>query len=275
MSCLIEVEHLNYAYPQGPAALHDLSFHLRHGERVGLIGPNGAGKTTLLLILAGLLDQFQGAVAVAGCDLTTTAGRRGVHRKLGVVFQATDDQIINATVQDDVAFGPLNLGLSDEIVRARVAAALAQVGLGETYHSRIPFHLSAGEKRRVAIAGVVAMQPEIVLMDEPTSDLDPRGRRELQTILTALPITRLVSSHNLEFVLETCDRVLVLDDGRLCADGPARRVLSDEALMLRHGLEVPGSITSSERQATAAAGSPGPSGHSHPHSHSPAHDHSH
>jgi energy-coupling factor transporter ATP-binding protein EcfA2 len=269
MSCLVEVDHLHYAYPQGPAALHDLSFHVRHGERIGLIGPNGAGKTTLLLILAGLIEPARGAVNVAGCDLATDAGRRGVHRKLGVVFQATDDQIINATVQDDVAFGPLNLGLPPAVVAERVATALARVGLSEAYGARIPFHLSAGEKRRVAIAGVVAMQPEIVLMDEPTSDLDPRGRRELQAILTGLPITRLVSSHNLEFVLESCDRVLLLDEGRLCADGPVRRVLADEALMLRHGLEVPGSISAAERHAAAHAGPlPAPvHDHAHPHPH--------
>jgi cobalt/nickel transport system ATP-binding protein len=194
-----------------------------------------------------------------------------VHRKLGVVFQAADDQIVNATVEDDVAFGPLNLGLSDDAVRMRVAGALAQVGLGDAYRPRIPFHLSAGEKRRVAIAGVIAMQPEVMLMDEPTSDLDPRGRRELQAILAGLPITRLVSSHNLEFVLETCDRVLLLDDGRLCADGPARRVLADSALMHQHGLEVPGSIPPEERARAAAEPLPPPTLHSHAHAHAHVH----
>lgn len=265
MSCLVEVHHLSHAYPQGLPALRDLSFSLSHGERVGLIGPNGAGKTTLLLALAGMIAPSQGAVSVAGCDLGTPAGRRQVHRKLGVVFQTTDDQIVNATVEDDVAFGPLNLGLPDDAVRRRVTAALAQVGLGDTYRGRIPFHLSAGEKRRVAIAGVIAMQPEVLLMDEPTSDLDPRGRRELQAILAALPITRLVSSHNLEFVLETCDRVLLLDEGRLCADGPARRVLADTALMQQHGLEVPGSIPPEERARASAEPLPPPAHHHHHH----------
>jgi len=251
MSCLVEVEHLHYAYPQGSAALRDLSFHVGHGERVGLIGPNGAGKTTLMLILAGLIDISDGAVSVAGCDLTTRPGRRTVHRKLGVVFQSADDQIINATVHDDVAFGPLNLGLSPEEAERRVTAALDQVGVDASFHARIPFHLSAGEKRRVAIAGVVAMEPQVVLMDEPTSDLDPRGRRELQAILEGIQVTRLVSSHNLDFVLESCDRVMVLDEGRLCADGPVRRILANEELMLRHGLEVPGSISAAERQEAA------------------------
>jgi cobalt/nickel transport system ATP-binding protein len=253
MSCLVEVEHLHYAYPRGPAALRDLSFHVGHGERLALIGPNGAGKTTLLMILAGLHEGFEGAVSVAGCDLTTRVGRRTVHRKLGVVFQSADDQIINATVHDDVAFGPLNLGLPAEEVEQRVTAALDRVGVDESFHSRIPFHLSAGEKRRVAIAGVVAMQPQIVLMDEPTSDLDPRGRRELQTILEGIQVTRLVSSHNLDFVLESCDRVLVLDEGRLCADGPVRWILANEELMLRHGLEVPGSISAAERREASGS----------------------
>jgi cobalt/nickel transport system ATP-binding protein len=203
---------------------------------------------------------------VAGCDLGTAAGRRQVHRKLGVVFQATDDQLVHATVEDDVAFGPLNLGLSEEAVRQRVTTALGQVGLSEAYRPRIPFHLSAGEKRRVAIAGVIAMHPDVMLLDEPTCDLDPRGRRELRAILAGLPITRLVSSHDLEFVLQTCDRVLLLDEGGLCADGPARRVLADTALMDRHGLEVPGSISLEERARAATEPLPVPS-HSHHHHH--------
>jgi len=242
MSSLIEVEHLHYAYPQGPAALRDLSFRIEFGERVGLIGPNGAGKTTLLLLLAGLLEGTSGKLTVAGCDLATRSGRRMVHRELGVVFQLADDQIINATVQEDVAFGPLNLGLPAAEVERRVQSALQEVGLSGDFLQRIPFHLSAGEKRRVAIAGVIAMQPQVILMDEPTSDLDPRGRRELLLVLNRLRVTRLVSSHNLEFVLESCDRVLLLDEGQLRADGPARRILADEELLLRHGLEMPHSL---------------------------------
>jgi cobalt/nickel transport system ATP-binding protein len=274
MSCLVEVEQLRYAYPEGRLALDRVSFRLRHGDRVGLIGPNGAGKTTLLLALAGLIEDFQGSISVAGCDLGTLPGRRKVHRKLGVVFHSTDDQILNATVADDVAFGPLNLGLPTEEVRRRVAAALDCVGLPAECHDRVPFHLSSGEKRRVAIAGVIAMQPEVVLMDEPTSDLDPRGRRELCSILEALPITRIVSSHNLEFVLDTCDRVLLLDEGRLRADGPARSILADEELMLRHGLEVPDRISWAERRAAAEARSTGQPPH-HPHDHTHDHPHPH
>jgi cobalt/nickel transport system ATP-binding protein len=275
MSCLIEVENLRFGYPQGPVALQGISFHLRHGERIGLIGPNGAGKTTLLLILAGLIERFEGHVNVAGCDLTTRTGRCDVHRKVGLVFQDADDQIINATVEEDVAFGPLNLGLSSEEAARRVDWALAQVGLDDRFRQRIPYHLSAGEKRRVAIAGVVAMHPEMVLMDEPTSDLDPRGRRELQSVLEGITVTRLVSSHNLEFVLDTCDRVLLLDDGQLCADGPTRRILANEKLMLRHGLEVPSSITVSERESAAGARVPLFPCEAHHHAHEHAHDHTH
>jgi cobalt/nickel transport system ATP-binding protein len=274
MSCLVEVDHLRYLYPEGREAVDNVSFHLRHGERVGLIGPNGAGKTTLMLVLAGLLADFDGTVSVAGCDLRTANGRRRVHQKLGVVFQQTDDQIINATVVDDIAFGPLNLGLPPDEVRIRVDLAMAQVGLPADCKERIPFHLSSGEKRRVAIAGVLAMHPEVVLMDEPTSDLDPRGRRELRRILDALPITRIISSHNLEFVLDTCDRVLLLDEGRLLADGPVRRILADQELMLEHGLEVPDRITIQERVRAAevrATGAPLVAGHAHDHAHE--HDH--
>jgi cobalt/nickel transport system ATP-binding protein len=267
MSCLVEAERLHYAYPQGNQALQDVSFHIAHGERVGLIGPNGAGKTTLLLLLAGLIDQFEGIVSVAGCDLASKQGRRIVHQKLGFVFQDTDDQIINASVYDDVAFGPLNLGLPLDEVRHRTESALASVGLGTESWNRIPFHLSAGEKRRVAIAGVMALHPVVVLMDEPTSDLDPRGRRELAGILDKLPVTRIISSHNLEFVLRTCDRVLLLDEGHLRADGPVRRVLADESLMLQHGLEVPAGLPGEDFLAAASADPLLPPVHSHVHHH--------
>jgi cobalt/nickel transport system ATP-binding protein len=239
---LVEIDHLSYRYPEGRTALDDVSFHVKHGERVGLIGPNGAGKTTLMMVLSGVLDDFAGSVTVAGCDLATKAGRRQVHRKLGVVFQNTDDQILNANVYDDIAFGPLNLGLSPEQAQARVDEAMRQVGLDEAYRARLPFHLSAGEKRRVAIAGVVAMKPNVLLMDEPSSDLDPRGRRELVQILNGLEMTRILSSHNLEFVLETCDRVVLLDGGRVRGDGLAREILAGQNLMRDHGLEVPWSL---------------------------------
>lgn len=242
MSCLIEVERLFFQYPDGRQALRDVSLHVSHGERVGLVGPNGAGKTTLFLVLAGVINPFEGDVTVAGCDLRASEGRKAVHQKLGLVFQNSDDQLFNASVLEDVAFGPLNLGLDENEIRRRVDDALASVGLGEEFKNRLPFHLSGGEKRRVAIAGVLAMQPQVLLLDEPSSDLDPRGRRELIEILDSLPITRVISAHDLDFVLQTCNRVVVFDEGRIVADGPARDILSNREIMLEHGLDVPLSL---------------------------------
>jgi cobalt/nickel transport system ATP-binding protein len=239
VSCLLEIEKLSYRYAGEMAALSDVSLHVKHGERVGIIGPNGAGKTTFLLVLAGVIDSFEGDVQVAGCDLKTAEGRRGVHQKLGIVFQDTDDQLFHASVLEDIAFGPLNLGLDTDTVRQRVEEALRQVGLDDSYKSRLPFHLSGGEKRRVAIAGVLAMHPQVLLLDEPSSDLDPRGRRELVELLNRFTITRVLSSHNLDFVMETCDRVVVFDEGKIRADGRVNEILSDAALMTAHGLEVP------------------------------------
>lgn len=248
LSCLIEIDHLQYRYPDGHFALRNITLHIRHGERVGLVGPNGAGKTTLFNILSGVVDQFQGQVSVAGCDLSTPEGRRQVHCKLGIVFQNTDDQIFNSSVFDDIAFGPLNLGLEAEEVKRRVNTAMEEVGLHPDFADRVPFHLSGGEKRRVAIAGILAMQPQVLLLDEPNSDLDPRGRRELVQILDHLEITRVISSHNLEFVLETCERVVVLDEGCIQADGPVQTILSDQSIMDAHGLEVPASLARSPRE---------------------------
>ncbi|MBN2326429.1 MAG: energy-coupling factor ABC transporter ATP-binding protein [Candidatus Omnitrophica bacterium] len=239
---MIEIDNLFFHYPDGHQALRDVSLHVSHGDRVGLVGPNGAGKTTLFLVLSGVINQFGGYVSVAGCDLRTSGGRKAVHQKLGIVFQNSDDQLFNASVLEDVAFGPLNLGLEENEIRRRVDDALASAGLGDEFKNRLPFHLSGGEKRRVAIAGVLAMQPQVLLLDEPSSDLDPRGRRELIGILDSLPITRVISSHDLDFVLQTCQRVVVFDEGRIVADGAAREILSDREIMLEHGLDVPLSL---------------------------------
>src|SRR5467141_1586606 len=174
----IHVRNLTYAYPGGPVALDHVSFEADVGESIGLVGPNGAGKTTLFLCLSGVLRVQKGTVQLAGLDPTDAAQRRALPAKAGIVFQNSDDQLFNATVFDDVAFGPLNLGCSVHEVKQRVAEALAQVGL-TGFEQRVPFHLSGGEKRRVALAGVLAMRPEILLLDEPSIHLDPRGRREL------------------------------------------------------------------------------------------------
>jgi cobalt/nickel transport system ATP-binding protein len=238
----IRVHDLTYAYPGGPVALERVSFVVGEGESVGLVGPNGAGKTTLFLCLSGVLPTTTGAVQLAGLDPADPSQRRALPTKVGIVFQNSDDQLFNATVSDDVAFGPLNLGFAHEEVKQRVAEALARVGL-TGFEQRIPFHLSGGEKRRVALAGVLAMRPEILLLDEPSMYLDPRGRRELIRLINCLSVTKMLAAHDLELVRETCQRVLVLDGGRLVSDGPVRTILTDACLMERHGLEVPHSLT--------------------------------
>jgi cobalt/nickel transport system ATP-binding protein len=234
---------LTYTYPGGRTALADVSFHIAKGESVGLVGPNGAGKTTLFLCLAGVLPLPEGMVQVGGLDPGVPAQRRRLFTQVGLVFQDSDDQIFNATVFDDVAFGPLNLGLSPAEVKQRVAEALAQVGLCG-FEERVPFHLAGGEKRRVALAGVLAMRPAILLLDEPTTHLDPRGRRELIGLVRGIAATKMIAAHDLEFILETCERVLLLDGGQLIADGPVRTLLADAQLMQSHGLEVPYSLRS-------------------------------
>jgi cobalt/nickel transport system ATP-binding protein len=238
---VIEVVNLTYSYPEGPRALDDLSFRVEPGESVGLIGPNGAGKTSLFLCLAGVLTPRAGQLRLAGLDLKDARQRKRLPAHVGIVFQNSDDQLFNTTVFDDVAFGPLNLGLPPDEVRARVAEALARVGM-TGQEQRVPFHLSGGEKRRVALAGVLAMRPQVLLLDEPSTYLDPRGRREVIRLLGELGGTRIVASHDLEMIVQTCDRTLLLDRGRLIADGTPRTLLADAALMEAHGLEVPYSL---------------------------------
>ena len=237
----VRVSELTYAYPDGPTALDGVSLELAAGESAGIVGPNGAGKTTLFFCLSGVLPAPRGRIALSGLDPADPAQRRRLPEHVGIVFQNSDDQLFNATVFDDVAFGPLNLGLSPEEVKQRVAEALAKVGL-TGLEGRVPFHLSGGEKRRVALAGVLAMRPAVLLLDEPSMHLDPRGRRELMSLLNGLGGTRVIASHDLELILQTCGRVLLLDRGRLIAEGPAAAVLADAALMEAHGLEVPYSL---------------------------------
>lgn len=236
----IEVSQLSFRYPQGPA-LEGVSFAVGRGESVGLVGPNGAGKTSLFLCLAGVLTPTAGSARVAGLDVRDAAQRKRLPQAVGVVFQDSDDQLFCSTVGDDVAFGPLNLGLDAAEARRRSAEALGRVGMAGS-EARVPLRLSGGEKRRVALAGVLAMRPEVLLLDEPSMFLDPRGRRGLIELLNGLGGTKVVASHDLEFVLATCGRVLLLDGGRLAADGEAKAVLADEGAMRRHGLEVPWSL---------------------------------
>lgn len=249
---MIAVEHLEFAYPDGRVALRDVTFRIARGETVGLIGPNGAGKSTLLLHLNGLigLPRRRGTIVINGL-VVDTPDLPEIRRRVGLLFQDPDDQLFSATVGDDVAFGPQQLGLAPEEVAARVARSLGEVELSG-FEPRVPQHLSLGEKKRVCLAGVLACEPEVLVFDEPTANFDPRGRREFIALCRRLPATKLIASHDLEMIVALCDRVLVLDEGRLVAQGSTRDLLGDESLMLRHGLEKPHSLL-----------------HAHPHNHRP------
>lgn len=233
----VSFEQVSYQYPDGRDALVDLACRVEPGETVGLVGPNGAGKTTLLLCLAGVLLPTQGRIQLLDLDLARAADRKLIPRRLGIVFQDPDDQIFSSTVLEDVAFGPLNLGLSETEARERVAEALKHTGL-EGYETRAPHRLSGGEKRRVALAGALAMHPELLLLDEPTAFLDPRGRRELVAVLKKLPQTKIIAAHDLELIRATCSRAILLDQGRLVAEGLPEKIFSDHAFLFEHGLEV-------------------------------------
>lgn len=239
---VLRTQELSFAYPGGTRALDRVTLTIAAGETVGLIGPNGAGKTTLFLCCSGVLPVKAGMVQLAGLDPADPSQRRRLPAQVGIVFQNSDDQLFSATIFDDVAFGPLNLGLPAGEVKSRVAEALDQVGL-KGFEQRVPFHLSGGEKRRAALAGVLAMRPQVLLLDEPSMYLDPRGRRELIRLVQRLPGVKVIAAHDLEMIRETCQRVLVLDGGRLVADGPTRAILADKKLMEAHGLEVPHSLS--------------------------------
>ncbi len=236
----LELRGLAHRYPDGTEALRGIDLAIAAGESVGLVGPNGAGKSTLALHVVGFLHPTSGSVRVFGTEVGHPTLAE-VRRRVGLVFQNPDDQLFMATLLDDVAFGPLNLGLPEDEVRRRVAAALAGVGLSGL-EKKFPGHLSGGQKRSAALAGVLAMGPELLLLDEPSSNLDPAGRRALIRQLAALRQAKLVTTHDLEMVLDLCPRVVVLDAGRIVADGPALEILADASLMERHRLEVPYSL---------------------------------
>jgi cobalt/nickel transport system ATP-binding protein len=231
------VEDLAYAYPDGHQALFGVDLRVERGERVALLGPNGAGKTTLVLHLNGILRAGRGRVTVAGLPVEKRSLPE-IRRRVGVVFQDPDDQLFMPTVGEDVAFGPRNLGLPEPEVAARVAAALEQVHMSDAA-DRPPHHLSFGQRRRVAVATVLAMQPEIVVLDEPSSNLDPAGRRELAEVLIELPVTLLMVTHDLPYAAQLCRRSVILDGGVIVADGPTPEVLSDAELLAAHRLELP------------------------------------
>lgn len=236
----LAVDGLVYDYPDGHSALRGVDFSVSSGERVALLGPNGAGKTTLVLHLNGILAAASGTVRISG-DLVDPADKDGLRRirsKVGLVFQDPDDQLFMPTVAEDVAFGPHNMGLRGDDLDAAVREALDAVGMSE-HADRPPHHLSFGQRRRVAVATVLSMRPEILVLDEPSSNLDPASRRELADILRSLGITVLMVTHDLPYALELCSRCLILADGTIVADGPTRDVLGDAALLARHRLELP------------------------------------
>lgn len=235
----IVLRKLSYTYPDGMRALSEVYLRIGEGEKVGIVGPNGAGKSTLLLHLNGILGAGDGAV-IFGKE-AVRRNLREIRREVGLVFQDPDDQLFMPTVFEDVAFGPLQMGLEGEEVRRRVGEALSRVGLA-AYEEKAPHRLSDGEKRVVAIATVLSMEPRILVLDEPSSNLDPRSRRTLIRLLKDLPQTQVVAAHDLDLILEICERCVVLDGGRVVADGKARDILADGPLMDDHGLEVPPSI---------------------------------
>jgi cobalt/nickel transport system ATP-binding protein len=241
---VLSVDRLSYQYPNGQPALMDVSFRVGVGEVVGLVGPNGAGKTTLLLHLNGLLADVDisdpPAVEVMGLPVRPPYLNE-VRRNVGLLFQDPDDQLFCGTVGEDVAFGPRNLSLPEEEVRRRVAESLAAVGL-QGYESRGTQEMSFGERRRACLAGVLACEPVLLALDEPSSNLDPRSRRKMIGVLRDCPVSQLIASHDLELILELCTRVLILDGGRIRADGPPRQLFTDERLMQSHGLERPLSL---------------------------------
>ena len=234
---VLDVSGLAYAYPDGHQALYGVDLHVHQGERVALLGPNGAGKTTLVLHLNGILTAGAGSVSVSGLPVAKEHLQE-IRRRVGVVFQDPDDQLFMPTVRDDVAFGPANLGLKGAALEQRVMDALDKVGMAD-FVDRPPHHLSFGQRRRVAVATVLAMEPEVLVLDEPSSNLDPASRRELAEILRGLDVTVLMVTHDLPYAFELCPRSVVLSDGVIVADGSTYDVLTDDDLMARHRLELP------------------------------------
>jgi cobalt/nickel transport system ATP-binding protein len=233
----LEVRGLAFAYPDGHQALGGVDLHIEPGERVALLGPNGAGKTTLVLHLNGIHLPATGEVRVAGVPVAKPALKE-IRRRVGIVFQDPDDQLFMPTVRDDVAFGPANLGVRGAELDQRVHAALAAVGMEEVA-DRPPHHLSFGQRRRVAVATVLAMEPDILVLDEPSSNLDPAGRRELAEVLRSLELTMLMVTHDLPYALELCPRALVINGGAITADGPTGELLADAELLAANRLELP------------------------------------
>jgi cobalt/nickel transport system ATP-binding protein len=236
MTTVLQVHDLHFSYHDGLAALRGVSFQMCEGDKVALVGPNGAGKSTLMLHLNGILSG-QGEVIVGGERLRRD-NLPAIRAMVGLVFQNPDDQLFSPTVFEDVAFGPLHMGLQMEEVESRVGSALSAVRMSG-FRDRLSHHLSVGEKKRIAIATVLSMEPQILVLDEPSAGLDPRGRRTLINLLRDLPITMLVSTHDMKLVQELFPRTIVMDEGQIVADGKTSDILENEELLTAHGLEKP------------------------------------
>lgn len=234
---LVNIDNLVFSYHDGFPALQGVSLTIRRGEKVALVGPNGAGKSTLMLHLNGLLGDEHSPVLINGLSMKRE-NLPTIRARVGLVFQNPDDQLFSPTVFDDVAFGPLYMGLPEDEVRQRVAEALARVGM-KGFEDRLCHHLSVGQKKRVAMATVLTMTPDILVLDEPTAGLDPRGRRDFINLLRDLPVSMLVSSHDMRLVENLFPRLIILDEGRVVADGPTRALLADNGLLEAHGLASP------------------------------------
>ncbi|MEI6125891.1 MAG: ABC transporter ATP-binding protein [Pseudomonadota bacterium] len=237
---IVEFENVCFSYPDGTEALKGISFRVLHGEAVGIVGANGSGKSTLLMQMNGYILPASGSVTIGALQLMKKT-RMEIRKKVGVVFQNPDDQLFMPTVYDDVAFGLLNLGMHAGLVQERVLKALQTVGCAEL-RDKPPHHLSGGQKRAVAIATVTAMEPDILVMDEPSSNLDPKARRSLIGLLKSFEHTRLIAAHDLDLILEVCRRCLVIKDGLIVADGPCEGILTNKRLLEENNLELPLSL---------------------------------
>lgn len=233
----ITLSELSFAYPDGRIALQNVSVTIHSGEKVALVGPNGAGKSTLLLHLNGVLGALDGSVRIADVEVRRDTLRK-VRALVGLVFQDPDDQLFSPTVFDDVAFGPLHMGLPEAEVRERVAWALEQVDM-QGFEDRMPHHMSVGQRKRVAVATVLSMQPEVLALDEPSAGLDPRARRGLVDLLQSLSQTMLVSTHDMRLIAEVFPRTIILANGQVAHDAPTDEILSDRVLLEEYGLEMP------------------------------------
>ena len=234
---IVEFKNVCFRYPDGTEALKGISFRITHGESVGIVGANGAGKSTLLLHMNGYLLPTSGTVNIGDLSVTKKS-RQDIRRKVGIVFQNPDDQLFMPTVFDDVAFGPLNLGMDGASVRERVNEALRLVNSLDLC-DKPPHHLSCGQKSAVAIAAVMSMEPDILVMDEPAANLDPKSRRSLITLLKTFAHSKIIASHDLDLILDVCKRCIVIKDGTVVADGPSTEILANQTLLEENNLELP------------------------------------